>query len=368
VKAIPPRAPDGARIWALLSHRSGEGQQILGLAEALERELGWGFRILRPRWNALASSLGLLRRVGLAGVAAEDREPLERDSPDLVISASLRNEPVARWIARLGGGRTGTVFLGRTWAPADAFDLTVTTPQYRVRPHPRVLENPGTIHRLSGPGLAEARERWAGAFATLPRPRLGVLVGGDSGPFVLGPRAATRLAGRARALAGDGSVIVTTSARTAPAASAALARGLQGTPYHLWRWAPEGDNPYFGILAWADALLVTADSIAMVSEAVATGRPVRLFDLGGMRGDAAPVERDRTPRARAYGALMHLGPRRLSRDLGLVHERLVATGAAAWDDVPLPESGSEAPAAGVVDGYLGATVRRVKSIVEARRR
>jgi hypothetical protein len=199
-----------------------------------------------------------------------------------------------------------------------------------------------------------------------------VLVGGDSGPFVLGPRAATRLAERARALAGDGSVIVTTSARTAPEASAALARGLQGTPYHLWRWAPEGDNPYFGILAWADALLVTGDSIAMVSEAVATGRPVRLFDLGGMRDDALRVERpaarDRSPKARAYGALLRLGPRRLSRDLGLVHERLVATGAAAWDDEPLPETGPEAPPEGVADGYLGATVRRVKSIVEARRR
>jgi hypothetical protein len=106
----------------------------------------------------------------------------------------------------------------------------------------------------------------------------------------------------------------------------------------------------------------------MVSEAVATGRPVRLFDLGGMRDDAAPLETDRTPKARAYGALMRLGPRRLSRDLGLVHERLVATGAAAWDDVPLPESPPEAPPEGVTDGYLGATVRRVKSIVEARRR
>ena len=45
-----------------------------------------------------------------------------------------------------------------------------------------------------------------------------------------------------------------------------------------------GDNPYYAYLAIADALLVTGDSVSMVSEAAATGRPVHILDLDG--GDA----------------------------------------------------------------------------------
>ena len=42
-----------------------------------------------------------------------------------------------------------------------------------------------------------------------------------------------------------------------------------------------GDNPYFGLLALADAIVVTEDSVSMVSEAVATSAPVLLAGLPG---------------------------------------------------------------------------------------
>jgi mitochondrial fission protein ELM1 len=46
-------------------------------------------------------------------------------------------------------------------------------------------------------------------------------------------------------------------------------------------WDGEGENPYFGMLASADAIIVTADSVSMVSEAVATSAPVLLVELPG---------------------------------------------------------------------------------------
>jgi hypothetical protein len=254
------------------------------------------------------------------------------------------------------------VLLGRTWAPHDAFGLVVTTPQYRLAPHPRVLENAGTIHRLTATRLAAARARWAGDYGALPRPRLGVLVGGDSGPFHLGPRNATRIAERARALAGDGSIIATTSSRTPTVAVDELARRLPEAA--LWRWDPNAENPYFGILAWADALLVTGDSIAMVSEAVATGKPVRIVDLGGMRGPGSGAG-DATLRTRAYAWLMRHGHPRLTRDLAPAHAGLIARGRAAWDDTPLPDPIPEAPEAPVtVD--VDAAVERIAACLAAR--
>ncbi len=126
---------------------------------------------------------------------------LEPPWPDLVISSGVRNEPVCRWIRAQSGGRTRYVHVGRPWGPLASFDLVITTPQYRVPAHPNVLNNMLTLHSVTPQRLASARDQWAAAFAHLPRPRIAVIVGGDSGPFTLGPKAASRLARQASTLA-----------------------------------------------------------------------------------------------------------------------------------------------------------------------
>jgi mitochondrial fission protein ELM1 len=46
-------------------------------------------------------------------------------------------------------------------------------------------------------------------------------------------------------------------------------------------WDFSGDNPYFGILALADLIIVTQDSVSMISEASATAAPVMFAALPG---------------------------------------------------------------------------------------
>ena len=46
-------------------------------------------------------------------------------------------------------------------------------------------------------------------------------------------------------------------------------------------WDGQGDNPYFGYLALADVIIVTCDSVSMISEACSTGKPVYLVALEG---------------------------------------------------------------------------------------
>jgi hypothetical protein len=58
-----------------------------------------------------------------------------------------------------------------------------------------------------------------------------------------------------------------------------LQERLAGLPAEIWDGT--GENPYFTYLALADAFLVTADSVSMISEAAATGKPVHIFDLDG---------------------------------------------------------------------------------------
>jgi len=320
---VLPGHGDPPPIWVVTSYRAGENAQILALAEALAA----GYEVKRLAYNRLASVSGLLRQVSLAGIDSEGSAPLKPPWPALIISAGLRNEPVCRWIRRQSGGRTRLVFIGRTWAGPGAFDLIVTTPQYRLRPHPNILHNELTLHGITPRRLEQATAGWETRLAHLPEPRIAVIVGGNSGPYTFGARAARRLGRLASRMAAarGGSLLVTTSART-PARAAAALRASLSVPADFFVWSPQArDNPYTAYLALAEAIVVTADSVAMLSEACATGKPVYLFDP-----NRQPEARDLRLGGIAYRLLMRIGPQRLTRDVGQVHARVLAAGHAAW--------------------------------------
>jgi mitochondrial fission protein ELM1 len=46
----------------------------------------------------------------------------------------------------------------------------------------------------------------------------------------------------------------------------------------------DGANPYFAMLAAADAIFVTADSVNMATEAAATGKPIHILPVDGHGG------------------------------------------------------------------------------------
>jgi hypothetical protein len=184
----------------------------------------------------------------------------------------------------------------------------------------------------------------------LPRPYITVLAGGNSGPYAFDKEAGKRLARRANAMAAEsgGSLLVTTSARTPKATEDALLSAIDG-PAFTFRWSQDGgENPFYGVLALADTVIVTGDSVSMMAEACATGKPVYLFDTdeGCASMRASPSEftspifdrfsrRWRRPahlKAFIYRQAMQLGPRRLTRDLRLVHELLISSGWVAWLD------------------------------------
>ena len=167
----------------------------------------------------------------------------------------------------------------RPWAAPRHFDLIVSTPQYRLADATNVLLNPLPLHRVTTTRLHEAAAVWRTRIDTLPAPRIALLVGGNSGAYTLDPRQASRLGQMADVMAREsgGSLLVTTSARTPEASANALLAALN-VPAHVFRWGTEGgDNPYYGYLALADAFIVTGDSVSMLAEACATGRPVHIF-------------------------------------------------------------------------------------------
>ncbi|UCC55894.1 MAG: mitochondrial fission ELM1 family protein, partial [Gammaproteobacteria bacterium] len=269
------------RVWVVTGYRAGERAQILALAEAL----GWPYDIKDLDYRRVASTLSLFRMRTRQGIHRAGSAKLKPPWPDLVISAGMRNEPVCRWIRKQSGGRTRIIIIGRPWAPLERFDLVITTPQYRLPDRPNVLQNSLTMHGVSMERLQIEASRWEPRFRDLPRPWTAVIVGGSSGPYTFGRKAARRLAAQATAFARarGGSLLVTTSARTAPAALQELSRRITA-PAWFYHWQQDDlNNPYYAYLGLADELIVTADSISMLSEACATRKPVHMFDLGSGR-------------------------------------------------------------------------------------
>ena len=341
--ATEDRPASPPRVWLVTGYRAGERGQIMALAEAL----GWPYELKQLSYRRREFRTSLLRGSDLRGIRLDQSSPLVPPWPDLVISAGMRNEPVGRWIRNQAGGNTRLVHIGRPWARPENFDLLVTTPQYRLPQCDNILHNTLTLHGVTAEKLAEAADRCRVRYAHLPEPYIGVILGGNSGPYTLGRHTAAGIARRASELAQSqgGSLLISSSART-PRRVLRDFGGQLSVPYDLYDWRPNAvDNPYFGILGLSSSLVVTADSVSMLSEACATGKPVYMAELGGygypMRDHSdAPV--DFRLSALTYSWMMRFGHQRLSRDLRLVHRALLDKGRVVWlgeaFDRPLPAS------------------------------
>ncbi len=322
-------AQSEADVWALVGGKPGDDAQVLALAAALGR----AFAVKRLGFRGLYRVPNLLAFAPF-GLDRARSDALAPPWPRLVIAVGRRAVPVARWIRRQSGGRTRLVHLGRPRAPYRWFDLIVTTPQYGVPARANVL----TIPLPLGAGASGKP-----SFDDLPRPRIGVLIGGASGAWRLAEPARLgeglgRLARRH-----SGSLLVTTSRRTGHEAEALIA--ALDAPARVHRFG-QGANPYGAILAAADAFVVTADSASMMADAAATGHALLLAPAAyrptlGQRLTAAAAS------VPGYDWAVDLGLITRPRALGAIAEILVAAGHARWfsasDDLAPPAVAYDEP-------------------------
>lgn len=201
--------------------------------------------------------------------------PLTPPFPDIAIASGRRAVPYLRKLKALSP-QTLTLFLKDPRTDNNGADL-VWLPSHDQRRGKNVLPTLTGPHFLSKQALTKARQEGPQAIHHLPAPRLALVLGGDTQSHPFGKKAANRLARfLEKNVPSHMSVMVTPSRRTPDHLLKAVARGLR-THQH-WIWDETKDNPYRSILALADAIIVTADSHNMVSEALATAVPVYIFE------------------------------------------------------------------------------------------
>ncbi|MGB5248440.1 MAG: ELM1/GtrOC1 family putative glycosyltransferase [Gammaproteobacteria bacterium] len=283
------RATKSPRTWLVLGDKKGDNGQVEAVAAGLPWPWERRFVQMRPEWVYGKPPV----RPSLDHIDRDKSDPLEPPWPDLVLTVGRRPSSVALWIQQQSGGHTRIVYLGKPSTRIERFDLVAVSREILMPPMKNVIRTELPLMRVSRDQaeLAQWRER----FADLPKPLVGFLLGGPTKPFVFNRKVLQRVL----ALAGDvtgrqgGTAYLSTSRRTPAWFADALANDLPAGA-RLFRWSPDAtDNPYRGILGLADGLVVTADSISMLVEAIGLGQPAAVLPLPvGIAGKLDMARRD----------------------------------------------------------------------------
>ncbi|KAG6520454.1 hypothetical protein ZIOFF_017510 [Zingiber officinale] len=222
--------------------------------------------------------------------------PPFREGPLLVVACGHHTVSIASSVKHLASEKVFVIQVQHPRSCLDRFDLVITprhdyyaltasgqqeiprifrrwiTPQ--DTPGSNVVFTIGALHQADSTALRLAANAWHDELAPLPKPLLVVNIGGPTRNCKYSSDLATQLVGSLQnVLASCGSVIVSFSRRTPMKVFDIVKRDLGGHP-KIYIWDGEDPNLHMGQLAWADAFVITTDSISMLSEACSTGKPI----------------------------------------------------------------------------------------------
>ena len=255
--------------WVITDGAAGNERQALALAQALDARTRVLRLPLRAPWAWAAP-----RRLpgGRLALSARDRTQFAPPWPGLAIGCGRHAALLTRML--------------RDWPVRQCFSVqildprldprhwdAVIAPRHDALHGPNVIETLGSLNPIDDAWLAQGRAAFPD-FAHWPQPRIALLIGGPRRGISLDETYARALARGVAARAQGGSVLASISRRTPQAFAQILREQLARFPGTFWAGEPDGTNPYPGVLGWADAIVVTPDSVNMLSEAAATGVPV----------------------------------------------------------------------------------------------
>lgn len=229
-------------------------------------------------------------------IANMARETFDKDGPLLVVASGRDTISVASSIKSLAPDNVFVVQIQHPRSHLNRFDMVITPRHdyYPLTPHAQeqipwflrrwitpseppgrnVVLTVGALHQADSAALRSAASAWHDELAPLPKPLLVVNVGGPTRNCPYGADLAKQLATMLQnVLWSCGSIRISFSRRTPEKVSNILVREFSANP-KVYIWDGEDRNPHMGHLAWADAFVITADSVSMLSEACSTGKPV----------------------------------------------------------------------------------------------
>jgi len=266
-----PRPGRAAGVVVVTDGAAGNERQALSLALAM-RVSPRVLRIaLRAPWRWFGP--GFVRGASLS-ILRWQWQTLSSPWPALAIGCGRHAAVITRALREASGGATFAVQILDPRVDPKHFDLVVA-PRHDALEGGNVIQTMGSLNPVDDAWLADAKMEFS-TLEQLPQPRTALLVGGRRHGLAMDdPWFDALLAQLERWRERDGgSMLITTSRRTPPEWRERLRGAFKNGTTCFWGGEADGANPYPGYLAVADRIVVTPDSVNMLSEACATGAPV----------------------------------------------------------------------------------------------
>ena len=257
-----------APCWCLCRNAAGMLSQTSGLARAVGLDFEFKFTRLKFPWLCLPEAI-----LPAANFVLRDSASFETETPPkLAISCGRHGTIAALALKKKFGDRVFTVHIQDPNMDPARFDLVVSPKHDRLR-GPNVYLSMGAMHYVDDERLAAARKSpEAALFANDGRPLVAVLLGGQNNYYGFTKADVEAFIQRLKGFEAAGVRLAFLKSRRTSAE--AYQRLLEEFGERHFVWDGSGANPYFAALALADAVVVTCDSVSMITEASATGRPV----------------------------------------------------------------------------------------------
>ena len=263
-------------VWVLADDRTGNVNQAIALAE----ELNLGYQLKHLNYNCLGILPNYLLSLWPINIRSNLLESWETEGlPDLIISSGRRTAAIASYLKHRNNNKTKIVQIMHPNLPLQQFDLIIL-PQ-----HDKNTNNESNVLRIIGAiNNVQAKVLAGGVELHKNYPELGefiaVIIGGNSKNYSFTDENAHELTEILSNLVKDQlySLFISFSRRTPDRAKQIIKNNM---PPSTIIYDPIIDktkpNPYFGMLAKANYIISTADSISMCSEAASTGKPLYIF-------------------------------------------------------------------------------------------
>lgn len=264
--------------WVITNGTAGTVSQALGLAQAI------GFKNIVQKVFKAWFSFSMIPSIAdkyLDKFLTSNSDKLEGLWPDVIIGCGRRVIPFLLYIKKASGGRTYCIYVQDPRISPKHFDLIVKM-QHDPIIGDNVIATNFSLNLIAKEKLAREAKQFGHLFAHLPKPYYTIVIGGDTKRYKMGQASLTDLLYKVRSIVelSTGSVLITTSRRTPEFVQEAILSYCKdnkkvylATPYST------GGNAYYAMLAAAEKIFVTNDSVNMISEACASGKPVYAIPL-----------------------------------------------------------------------------------------
>ncbi|OAI57858.1 hypothetical protein AYO47_07400 [Planctomyces sp. SCGC AG-212-M04] len=251
--------------------------QLKGVAAAVGGPTKIGTVQLRQPWKSLWPGV-----VPAVSLVYRDAWFVEGTPPRLLITCGRQAVPASVILKKMYGRRIFTVHIQDPKLNPDHFDLLVV-PEHDGLKGRNVISTLGAVHHITPQLLAQtAAAGVPPALARLRQPFVLVLLGGPTRHYAFDRADTSRLADKVEGMiAAEGVGVAVLPSRRTPEHAVQVFRDRFGESHYVWDRRDE--NPYLAALAFASHIVVTGDSVSMLTEAAGTGHPVFVEHLAERR-------------------------------------------------------------------------------------